>query len=40
MVRAKTLKISDGERKIESGVQGDCRRWEKIAESTLAFLGG
>lgn len=26
--------------KIEGGVQGDCRGWEKIAESTLAFLGG
>jgi hypothetical protein len=26
--------------KIDGGVQGDCRRWEKIAESTLAFIGG
>jgi hypothetical protein len=40
MVRRIILKMSRGERKIEGDVQGDCRRWEKIAESILVFLGG
>jgi hypothetical protein len=39
-VRAKILKMSHSERKIYWGVQGNCRRWEKIDESNVVFSGG
>jgi hypothetical protein len=32
--------MSRGERRVNGDVQGECRKWEKIAESILAFLEG
>jgi hypothetical protein len=40
MVRAKILKMRHGKRNIYCGVQGNCRRWEKIDESNVVFSGG
>jgi hypothetical protein len=40
MVRAKILTMSHGERNIYGGVQGNCRRWEKIDESNIVFSAG
>jgi len=38
-VRAKALNRSHGERQIYGGVQGNCRRREKIDESNVVFSG-
>jgi hypothetical protein len=38
MIRTKSQKISWCERNIYGGMQGDCRRWEQIAEAMLMFL--
>jgi hypothetical protein len=40
MVRAKILKMSMVREILNGDVQGDCRRYEKIAKKILAFLGG
>jgi hypothetical protein len=39
-IRAKLLKMSCGERRIDGDVQGDCRRLWQIAESNVVFSTG
>jgi len=40
MVRAKVLKMSMAIEILNGDMLGDCRRWEKIAESNVGFFRG
>jgi hypothetical protein len=39
-VSAKLLTMRHGERNINGGMQGNCRRWEKIDESNVIYSAG